>query len=156
MRLFLLRHGQTHANVSGELDTGVPGLELTDLGHQQAAAAARALTDAGITAIGVSSLTRTHQTARPLAEQLALDPSRHDGLREITAGDFEMRNDHDAIHGFLETIGAWLEDDLERRMPGGETGLEFLARYDDAIARLCSASPRPRWSSLTAPRSGRG
>ena len=32
MRLFLLRHGQTHGNVSGALDTAFPGLDLTDLG----------------------------------------------------------------------------------------------------------------------------
>ena len=33
MRLLLMRHGQTHANVSGELDTAHPGLDLTDLGR---------------------------------------------------------------------------------------------------------------------------
>ena len=45
MRLLLMRHGQTHANVSGELDTAHPGVELTDLGHTQATTAAQALMD---------------------------------------------------------------------------------------------------------------
>ena len=49
-----------------------------------------------------------------------------------------MRNDHAAIEGFLGTIGGWLEGDLERRMPGGETGSEFLARYDAAVERVCA------------------
>ena len=33
MRLFLVRHGQTHANVARQLDTAVPGLDLTDEGR---------------------------------------------------------------------------------------------------------------------------
>ncbi len=49
-----------------------------------------------------------------------------------------MRNDHEAIEGYLGTIGGWLEGDLLRRMPGGETGHEFLARYDAAVARVCA------------------
>ena len=34
MRLLLLRHGQTHSNVSGALDTGAPGADLTELGRR--------------------------------------------------------------------------------------------------------------------------
>ncbi len=137
MRLFLLRHGQTHSNVSGALDTAFPGADLTDLGQRQAQAAARAIGDQGIGAIAVSTLARTHQTARPAATQLDLTPVEHDGLREITAGDFEMRADEDAVLGYLGTIAHWLDGDLERPMPGGETGTAFLARYDEAIASTC-------------------
>lgn len=138
MRLFLLRHGQTHGNVAGELDTAFPGLDLTDLGRRQARAAAHALADDGIGAIAVSTLARTHQTAAPLAEALALTPVEHDGLREISAGDFEMRGDEEAILGYLGTIARWLDGDLAHRMPGGEVGADFLERYDDAVARTCA------------------
>ena len=140
MRLHLLRHGQTHANVAGALDTAHPGLELTDLGRQQARAAAKALTGAGIDAIAISTLTRTHQTATPLAVALGLTPIRHDGLREIAAGDFEMRSDEVAVHGYLETIAGWLDGDLARQMPGGETGTSFLERYDAAMAEVCAGT----------------
>lgn len=138
MRLYLLRHGQTHGNVSGALDTAFPGLSLTDLGQRQAVAAARALGQTGIGAIAVSTLARTSETAAPIAGELELTPVEHDGLREIAAGDFEMRNDHDAIVGYLGTIAQWLDGDLDHRMPGGETCTEFLARYDDAIASTCA------------------
>ncbi|PUA79336.1 histidine phosphatase family protein [Nocardioides currus] len=134
MRLLLLRHGQTHANVQGSLDTAFPGLDLTDLGRRQAEAAVRALADEPIGAVAVSTLTRTGQTAAPLAEARGLTPVEHDGLREIAAGDFEMRSDHDALLGYLGTIARWLEGDLDTRMPGGESGTEFLERYDAAIA----------------------
>ena len=41
MRLLLMRHGQTHANISGDLDTAHPGVDLTDLGRAQAVAASK-------------------------------------------------------------------------------------------------------------------
>jgi broad specificity phosphatase PhoE len=137
MRLFLLRHGQTHGNVAGALDTAFPGLGLTELGQRQAVAAARALRDAGIGAIAISTLGRTSETAGPIAAELGLTPVEHDELREISAGDFEMRSDEDAILGYLGTVAHWLDGDLERRMPGGETGTDFLERYDAAIASTC-------------------
>jgi broad specificity phosphatase PhoE len=137
MRLLLLRHGQTVANTTAALDTAAPGHELTDLGVRQAHAAVRALSTEGIGLVAVSTAIRTAQTAGPLVRALGLTPVRHDGLREIAAGDFEMRSDQEALEGFLGTIGTWLEGDLGRRMPGGETGTEFLARYDAAVERVC-------------------
>ena len=136
MHLLLLRHGQTHGNTAGALDTAVPGLGLTDLGHRQAEAAARALAEHRIEQIFVSSLTRTHETAAPLAGLLDLRPQQLDGLREISAGDFEMGSDHDSIAGYIGTIADWIEQRYDVRMPGGESGHEFLARYDDAVAAV--------------------
>ncbi|RYB93522.1 histidine phosphatase family protein [Nocardioides oleivorans] len=139
MRLLLMRHGQTHANVSGALDTAHPGVDLTDLGRAQAVAAARALADEHLDAIYVSSRVRTHQTAAPTADERALVPTQLDGIEEIDAGDFEMRNDHDAVAGYIGTVATWLEGDLAARMPGGETGEEFLARYDAAVRQIVDA-----------------
>lgn len=142
MRLLLMRHGQTHANVSGELDTAHPGVDLTDLGRAQAAAAAKALADEHLDAIYVSSRVRTHQTAAPTAEDRGLDLTVLDGLEEIAAGDFEMRSDHDAVAGYIGSVATWLEGDLAHRMPGGETGEEFLARFDAAVRRIGDAGHR--------------
>jgi broad specificity phosphatase PhoE len=139
MRLLLLRHGQTVANTTAALDTAVPGLELTDLGRRQADAASLALADERIGTIAVSTALRTSQTAAPLARRLGATPTRYDGLREIAAGDLEMRNDRQALEGYLGTVGAWIDGDLDRRMIGGETGAEFLARYDAAMREVCTA-----------------
>ncbi len=139
MRLLLMRHGQTHANVSGELDTAHPGVDLTDLGRAQAVAASRALADEPLDAIYVSSRVRTHQTAAPTAEARGIAPTRLEGLEEIAAGDFEMRNDHDAVAGYIGAVATWIEGDLTHRMPGGETGEEFLARFDAAVATIAEA-----------------
>lgn len=139
MRLLLMRHGQTHANVSGELDTAHPGLGLTDLGRAQAEAAATVLADERLDAVYVSSRVRTHQTAAPTARSHGLEPVELDGLEEIAAGDFEMRKDHDAVAGYIGTVATWLDGDLAHRMPGGETGVEFLARFDAAVRTIADA-----------------
>jgi broad specificity phosphatase PhoE len=136
MRLLLLRHGQTHGNTAGALDTAVPGLDLTDLGRRQAEAAARALAEPGVDQIFVSTLARTGQTAAPLAALLGVEPHVLEGLREISAGDFEMASDHDAIAGYIGTVADWIEGRYDARMPGGESGHEFLARYDAAVAEI--------------------
>lgn len=139
MRLLLMRHGQTHANVSGELDTAHPGLDLTDLGRAQAVAASKALADEALDAIFVSSRVRTHQTAAPTAEDRGLPLTQLDGLQEIDAGDFEMRSDHDAVAGYIGSVATWLEGRLDHRMPGGETGVEFLERFDAAVRSIVAA-----------------
>ncbi|GAA1928342.1 histidine phosphatase family protein [Nocardioides hwasunensis] len=139
MRLLLMRHGQTHANVSGDLDTAAPGADLTDLGRAQAVAAAQALADEHLDAIYVSSRVRTHQTAAPTADDRAITPTQLDGLEEIAAGDFEMRHDHDAVAGYIGTVATWLGGEVTARMPGGETGEEFLARFDRAVRTIVEA-----------------
>jgi broad specificity phosphatase PhoE len=142
MRLLLLRHGQTHGNTVGALDTAFPGLDLTELGVRQAEAAARVLASTGIDGIYVSPLVRTHQTAAPLAEVTGLEPVVLDGLREIAAADYEMATDHDSILGYIGTVADWIEGRLETRMPGGEDGQEFLARYDGAVGEIIAAGHR--------------
>lgn len=142
MRLLLLRHGQTHGNTAGALDTGFPGLDLTELGVRQAEAAARVLAGTGVDGIYVSPLVRTQQTAAPLAAAIGVEPVVVEGLREIGAGDYEMATDHDSILGYIGTVADWIEGRFETRMAGGETGHEFLARYDDAVAGIVAAGHR--------------
>ena len=136
MRLILLRHGQTPSNISGALDTALPGAPLSELGRAQAKAAAQALRDRSIDGIFVSNLLLTHETAAPLAGLLGLDARQYDGLREIQAGDYEMATDSDAIHGYLGTIINWISGERDHQMAGAETGHEFLDRYDAAIDQV--------------------
>ncbi|GIG20009.1 isomerase [Cellulomonas chitinilytica] len=139
MRLLLIRHGQTPSNVHGLLDTAAPGPGLTVLGERQAAAVPHALDGRGIDAIAVSPLVRTSLTAAPLAEARGLAPVTYDGLREVEAGSLEMESHHEAHQRYLGTVFAWARGDVTRRMPGGPDGVEFLGRYDDAVAQIASA-----------------
>lgn len=143
MRLTLIRHGQTHSNVGRHLDTAAPGADLTDLGRQQAAALVDRLVDHDVDGLYVSRLVRTHQTAAPLASARGLAPVELPGLHEITAGDWEMRNDDEAMHGYLSTMRAWSVEGLHVRMPGGEDGTGFFSRYDADVLRAATESSAP-------------
>jgi broad specificity phosphatase PhoE len=141
LRLIFVRHGQTPANVKGLLDTRVPGPGLTALGLQQAAALPEALGGEDIAAIYVSTMVRTQLTAAHLAASLELETIERAGLREIGAGEMEMRADMASVRRYLSTIYDWTRGDLDLRMPGGETGAEFLARYDEVITEAATEHP---------------
>lgn len=136
MRLLLIRHGQTPANVRGELDTGYPGPGLTSLGRAQAAGVPAALAEERIDGIFASALIRTQQTAAPLASARGLEVEVLDGIHEIEAGDVEMATDHASYRAYLGTCLAWGSGDRSRMMPGATDGTAFFTRFDASIAQL--------------------
>jgi len=140
MRLLLIRHGQTPANVIGALDTAAPGPGLTALGEEQAAAVPHALRHETIEAVYASILIRTQLTSRPLTDALGLPAATVlSGIHEIEAGDLEDRTDRPAVQKYVETAWAWGVGDLDPRMPGGSDGHEFFARYDADIRAIAEA-----------------
>jgi broad specificity phosphatase PhoE len=141
MRMLLIRHGQTPSNVLGVLDTAAPGAELTALGQAQARAVPVALEDEQVAGIYVSGLVRTHLTAEPLAAATGLTPRAHEGLNEIAAGAFEMRRDREAVHTYIDCAERWARGDLDVALPGGESGHEFRARYEEALRAVALNHP---------------
>jgi probable phosphoglycerate mutase len=140
MRLILVRHGQSPSNIDRLIDTTVPGPPLTDLGVAQAEALPATLADEQIEVIYASTMTRAQMTAEPLGRVRGLPVNVRDGLRELTAGDLELKNDDASIQLYLETAFAWPAGDLELRMPGGESGAEAFARYDAVVAEAAAAT----------------
>lgn len=138
MRLLLIRHAQTPANVLGQLDTARPGPGLTPLGKRQAALVPAALKAEPIGAIFASSLVRTQLTAKPLAAASGLQTRVLEGLQEIEAGTLEKLSDPVSVRSYLETVFAWGTGDLGARMPGGPDGHSFFERFDADIARIAS------------------
>ncbi|GAB3815085.1 histidine phosphatase family protein [Tessaracoccus terricola] len=167
MRLILIRHGETQANVDRLLDTAVPGLPLTERGVEQAHALAEAIADEEIDAVFVSTLTRAQQTAEPLVGKRGLKATVLDGIHEISAGVHEMSPDWTTYVGMLES---WSPENLDAKLEGGESAREFLHRFDTAIAqieeegheavavvshgaalRVWAITKDPNWSRETAP-----
>jgi len=136
VRLYLIRHGQTPANVAGELDTAPPGAALTDLGRDQAASLVRALADEPVAGVYASPLRRTQLTAAPLADSLGLDVHVQPGLVEVRAADLEMRSDEEAVAAYLRCLARWILGDLDGEMPGGHDGHAFVERYDAAVGAI--------------------
>jgi len=139
MRLLLIRHGQTPSNVSGSLDTRIPGPGLTALGQAQAEAIPATLADVPIDAIFASVQVRSQITAAPLAADRALDVQVRAGIREISSGDYEMRSDRASVEEYLAVMVLWVDGDIEAQLPGGETAADMLARFDEVVAEAYSA-----------------
>lgn len=132
MRLMLVRHGQTASNLQRALDTSLPGAPLTEEGHQQAADFAARLADVPV-AVYASLATRAQETAAPIAAAHGLEVQPIEGVHEVFVGDLEGRTDEAAIKQFFEIYLRWTSDDLDARMPGGESGAEIRSRFLDAV-----------------------
>ncbi|WP_329034200.1 histidine phosphatase family protein [Streptomyces sp. NBC_01725] len=142
MRLLLIRHGQTPSNVEHLLDTAEPGPALTPLGQRQAAALPDALAGEEIGALFASTLLRTQLTAEPLAARTGLEIRVRRGIRELFAGELEMRGDDRAVETYLTTVFGWAAGDTGRRMPGGENGVEALRRFDAVVDEAAATGAR--------------
>jgi probable phosphoglycerate mutase len=139
VRLLLIRHAQIPSNVLGILDTDAPGPSLTDLGREQAQALAGTLHGEAIEAAWASTLVRTQETVGPAAERRDLPVTVLDGLREIRAGDLEGERTREAQRAYMSTVFAWANGERDRRMPGGETGHQFFARFDAALEEVAAS-----------------
>lgn len=123
--LILVRHGVTPT--TGEVLPGrAPGLHLSDKGHQQAAAVAKELRGAELTAVYSSPMERTEETAWPTAEMFDLIPLLDQGLLECEFGDWTGRKLTE-----LAKLPEWKTVQNEPsafRFPGGESFTEMQDR----------------------------
>lgn len=89
--VILVRHGRTTANVSGVLAGRAPGVELDDVGHEQAQRTAERLAVVPLAAVVASPLERCGQTARHILDAQADSPaSMVDGaITECDYGDWQ-------------------------------------------------------------------
>jgi ribonuclease H / adenosylcobalamin/alpha-ribazole phosphatase len=119
-RLLLLRHGQTELSVQRRY-SGRGNPPLTELGRQQADAAARYLgARGGIAAVISSPLQRSHDTATAAAKRLGLDVIVDDDLIETDFGAWEGLTFSEAAERDPELHRRWLRD-TSTEPPGGES-----------------------------------
>jgi len=119
-RLLLLRHGQTELSVQRRY-SGRGNPALTELGRQQADAAARYIAArGGIAAVISSPLQRCHDTATRAAKALGLDVAVDDDLIETDFGAWEGLTFAEAAERDPELHRRWLRD-TSTEPPGGES-----------------------------------
>ena len=133
----LLRHGQTPMSVQKRY-AGRSDVPLTDVGVQQAAAAAKRLASAGLDAIVTSPLLRTVQTAREVAAVTGAAVVTDDGFRETDFGAWEGRTFAEVRERWPAELSAWLADP-EVAPPGGESFTDVSARVTAALHRVLAA-----------------
>jgi ribonuclease H / adenosylcobalamin/alpha-ribazole phosphatase len=130
----LLRHGQTPMSVQKRY-AGRTDAPLTEVGVQQAAAAAKRLASAGLDVIVTSPLLRTVQTAQAVAAVTGAAVVTDDGFRETDFGAWEGLTFAEVRERWPAEITAWLADP-DVAPPGGESFTDVSARVTEALDRV--------------------
>jgi probable phosphoglycerate mutase len=136
LRLILARHAQTDANLGLLLDSLPPGPPLNELGRRQADELADALAVEPVAAVYASVAVRAQQTARPVARRHGLTVEVTAGLHEVFMGDLEGTTGEESMLAFVTVAKAWSAGALDRAIPGGESALDAIGRFTDAIAGI--------------------
>lgn len=145
-RVLLVRHGQSEWNAVGRWQ-GQADPPLTDVGRDQARAAARSL--GALDAIFASDLQRAAETAAIISAELGVGPVVIDpDLRERDAGEWSglTRAEVEARYpGYLTDVGdkhaAFAGAGGPKRPPGWERDEAVLERARRALARIHEAVP---------------
>ena len=136
--LLLIRHGETAWNaehrIQGRLD--VP---LSTTGIWQARRLAERLAGEAIDAIVSSDLARAWMTGAPLAQASGLPMRAEPRLRERVFGLFEGKTLDEIAAAHPAEFAAWRARDVDWRIPGGESGTEFIGRVMEAMQEIAAA-----------------
>jgi probable phosphoglycerate mutase len=139
--ILLVRHGESRAATPDDpfpLVDGHGDPELHPNGREQARLIGARLRHQPISAIYVSNLRRTHETAAPLATHLGLEPIVDPDLREVFLGEWEggllriKAHENDPVYQQVHLQERW---DL---IPGGESHASLNERLTRALGRIAA------------------
>jgi 2,3-bisphosphoglycerate-dependent phosphoglycerate mutase len=145
--VLLVRHGESapaHPDRPFATRDGHGDPPLDPNGERQAELLAVRLQDEPISAIYVTTLQRTHQTAAPLATRLGLTPVEEPDLREVFLGEWEegeLRRRAANRDPIFEQIFRQERWDV---IPGAEAQEEFDERVWRGFRRIVLAHPDER------------
>ena len=134
----LLRHGQTALSVERRF-AGRGDIPLTDVGLEQAAAAAARLARRGnIDLVLTSPLLRARQTAVAVADAVGVPLAEDVDLAETDFGSWEGLSFGEVMARWPDEMAAWMAD-ADAAPPGGESFAAVAVRVDAALDRLVAA-----------------
>jgi probable phosphoglycerate mutase len=135
--IFLLRHGENHANITREFSYRLVDYPLTEKGVMQAHQAGEYIKNLRLDVIYASPLKRAMETAEIVAQACGLPVvNTLEELRELNVGSLERQTptvklwaQHDAVWE------RWFAGELTARFPDGESYLEAAGRLRQAVRR---------------------
>lgn len=133
--VFIARHGQSEWNQNNRIQ-GQTNSQLSLLGLRQSQDLFRFLKDQPLTAIYTSSLDRTIQTAQPLAEYLDIPIQSTALLNELAFGELVGKYLRELNEEDQKVWDWWMEDPIQRRIPGGESYQDLQDRVKQFLLGL--------------------
>ena len=133
--LYLVRHAQTVWHQENKY-AGHTDIQLTELGHQQAAELIPWIKAVNPNVIASSDSVRAKDTALPLAESLGRELVIESRFREVNFGEIEGLTPDEMLIQYPELRAAFLLNPADTRMPGGESGREAVYRAIPALNEL--------------------
>jgi probable phosphoglycerate mutase len=137
-RLVLLRHGRTAWNDSGRAQ-GHADIELDEVGHRQAAAAAPALAALRPSALWTSDLARARQTCAYVERATGLTAKVDERLREYDVGARQGMDTAQFRESYPEAFESWTQGDEEHLVPGAESASEVRRRMVPALREFLAS-----------------
>jgi probable phosphoglycerate mutase len=137
--LLLIRHGASAAAVPGEpfeLLEGQADPPLAAEGREQAEKVAEWVADEPLSALFVTPLQRTAQTAAPLAERTGLEPKVVPDLREIMLGEWEGGEFRIRVANGDPIAARLFEEERWEVIPGAETSAAFGERVATGLRQV--------------------
>lgn len=135
MRLWLVRHGETDANVAG-LYSGHAPTSLTERGIAQAQTVGKLLRNLPVDNVLCSELGRARHTTRLILGDRDLPVRIMPELNEMFFGDWEMRHHRDLAREDAENYALWCNDWQNATPTNGEGFQAFSQRVERFIAQL--------------------
>ena len=132
MTIYLIRHGQTDWNVSGQFQ-GFSDIELNERGREEARWARKALSMTPLERIYCSDLSRAKETASIIGESHDLEIEHTERFRECNFGAWEGLTFEEIQRGHPEEFKAWGQDNVTLKSHGGESTKELQERVIAAL-----------------------
>lgn len=141
-RLYLVRHGETVANVMRRLDTALPGSSLTDFGARQGVQFGLEYREQRSSILVSSQARRAQQTAELIGGVWETEHQITEGIHEVQVGDLENRLDREAHETFAGVVRSWHRGEIDTKLPGGESLEMVYERYLPVVERLAETHLR--------------
>lgn len=150
--ILLIRHGESAPARSAAPAPLVDGQSDPDLdvrGREEAERVADRLADEDVSAIYITSMRRTVQTATPLAFRLGIQPQVEADLREVHLGEWEGATFRMRMAERHPLALRMLEEQRWDAIPGAESSEVLRKRVRDGIERIASANTDRRVAVFT-------
>ena len=138
MKIYLLRHGESAANVDRVFAAKKVDPPLAETGVKQIKNQAECLKTVRFEAVYSSPLLRARQTAEIVCRANGLDYRIDDSLREVDVGTLDGQSEDDPKFWavYENTVAQWQDEKPGFAFPGGESAEEVTGRFTKLLDRI--------------------